>query len=100
MSLAATAVRIEAPIPGKPFVGVEVPNDVRETVTIKVKEDAQPGQNEIKIFKNPDVEDIVGKEIEYLGKTFIIHEVDARDDDFDKLLSIIMFSNLDGVPFE
>ena len=32
MSLAATAVRIEAPIPGKPFVGVEVPNVVKDMV--------------------------------------------------------------------
>lgn len=32
MSLAATSVRIEAPIPGKPFVGVEVPNEVKDMV--------------------------------------------------------------------
>jgi S-DNA-T family DNA segregation ATPase FtsK/SpoIIIE len=32
MSLAATAVRIEAPIPGKPFVGVEVPNVEKDMV--------------------------------------------------------------------
>lgn len=32
MSLAATAVRIEAPIPGKPFVGVEVPNVKKDMV--------------------------------------------------------------------
>ena len=32
MSLAATSIRIEAPIPGKPFVGVEVPNEVKDMV--------------------------------------------------------------------
>jgi DNA segregation ATPase FtsK/SpoIIIE, S-DNA-T family len=32
MNLAATSVRIEAPIPGKPYVGIEVPNVEKETV--------------------------------------------------------------------
>lgn len=32
MALAAKAIRIEAPIPGKPNVGIEVPNKVREAV--------------------------------------------------------------------
>lgn len=95
-SLDNTTGEVAGRVPYQPSVNKEYkftvkasrygPTSSRETVTIKVKEDAQPGQNEIKIFKNPDVEDIVGKEIEYLGKTFIIHEVDARDDDFDKLI--------------
>jgi DNA segregation ATPase FtsK/SpoIIIE, S-DNA-T family len=33
MNLAATSVRIEAPIPGKPYVGVEVPNVEKEKVS-------------------------------------------------------------------
>ena len=33
MNLAATSVRIEAPIPGKPYVGVEVPNVDKEKVS-------------------------------------------------------------------
>ena len=35
LRLAATKVRIEAPIPGKPAVGVEVPNRVRATVSLR-----------------------------------------------------------------
>jgi len=35
LSLATTGVRIEAPIPGKAAVGVEVPNSVRETVYLR-----------------------------------------------------------------
>ncbi len=32
MNLAAETIRIEAPIPGKPYVGIEVPNEVPEIV--------------------------------------------------------------------
>ncbi|MBR3504703.1 MAG: DNA translocase FtsK [Clostridia bacterium] len=35
LNLAATSVRIEAPIPGKAAVGVEIPNDVVETVPLR-----------------------------------------------------------------
>ncbi|MDO4740793.1 MAG: DNA translocase FtsK, partial [Eubacteriales bacterium] len=35
LGLAAKSVRIEAPIPGKPAVGVEVPNDEIETVQLR-----------------------------------------------------------------
>ncbi|MGI6174133.1 MAG: DNA translocase FtsK [Christensenellales bacterium] len=35
LNLAAVSVRIEAPIPGKAAVGVEVPNDVIETVPLR-----------------------------------------------------------------
>ncbi len=35
LNLAAQSVRIEAPIPGKAAVGVEVPNRVRETVSLR-----------------------------------------------------------------
>ncbi|MDX2066113.1 MAG: DNA translocase FtsK [Fimbriimonadaceae bacterium] len=35
MDLAASAVRVEAPIPGKAAIGVEVPNAVRTTVTLR-----------------------------------------------------------------
>ncbi len=35
LNLAATHVRIEAPIPGKAAVGIEVPNKVKNTVSVK-----------------------------------------------------------------
>ena len=35
MNMAVKSVRIEAPIPGKALVGVEVPNSTRTTVTLK-----------------------------------------------------------------
>ena len=35
MSLAAHPIRIEAPIPGRPLVGVEVPNKVKRIVTLR-----------------------------------------------------------------
>ena len=35
MSLAAQSIRIEAPIPGKSAVGIEVPNTTRETVSLR-----------------------------------------------------------------
>lgn len=35
LNLAATSIRIEAPIPGKAAVGIEVPNKVRESVTLR-----------------------------------------------------------------
>ena len=35
LNLATAGVRIEAPIPGKPAVGIEVPNEIRSTVSIR-----------------------------------------------------------------
>ena len=35
LNLAATGVRIEAPIPGKAAVGIEVPNKTRSTVRMR-----------------------------------------------------------------
>ena len=42
LRLAATKVRIEAPIPGKPAVGVEVPNRVRAVVSMRELVDSDP----------------------------------------------------------
>jgi S-DNA-T family DNA segregation ATPase FtsK/SpoIIIE len=35
LALSALSVRIQAPIPGKPVVGIEIPNPVRESVCLK-----------------------------------------------------------------
>lgn len=48
LALAAKSIRIEAPIPGKPYVGIEVPNDTQATVGFRdmieqaPKDDAHP----------------------------------------------------------
>ncbi len=35
LNLAATDIRVEAPIPGKSAIGIEVPNKVKQTVTVR-----------------------------------------------------------------
>ncbi len=45
LNLSATGVRIEAPIPGKPAIGIEVPNKVVATVSIKEMLDSPAFQN-------------------------------------------------------
>ena len=50
MALAALRVRIVAPIPGKSVVGIEVPNQARETVFLKeILSDAQFQQSKMKV---------------------------------------------------
>lgn len=41
LNLATAGVRIEAPIPGKPAVGIEVPNKIRATVNIRTVFESQ-----------------------------------------------------------
>jgi S-DNA-T family DNA segregation ATPase FtsK/SpoIIIE len=42
MALAVASLRVEAPIPGKPFVGIEIPNPMRRGITLRsiIEEDA------------------------------------------------------------
>ncbi|HOO62583.1 MAG TPA: DNA translocase FtsK [Synergistaceae bacterium] len=35
VSLAVSSLRIEAPIPGKPYIGIEIPNSSRKTVSLR-----------------------------------------------------------------
>ncbi len=45
LNLAASGVRIEAPIPNKPAVGIEIPNKCRQSVTLREVIDQPPYKN-------------------------------------------------------
>jgi DNA segregation ATPase FtsK/SpoIIIE, S-DNA-T family len=45
LALSALSIRIQAPIPGKPVVGIEIPNPVRESVCLKDVVSADPFLN-------------------------------------------------------
>ena len=45
LNLAAADIRIEAPIPGKSAIGIEVPNKVNSTVTLRDLLESRPYQN-------------------------------------------------------
>ncbi len=45
LNLAALSIRIEAPVPGKPCVGIEVPNDHRDTVSLRELIDSDEYRN-------------------------------------------------------
>lgn len=60
LALAAPGVRIFAPVPGTNYVGIEVPNKVRETVLLgDVLKDAGSGPLQIAIGKDVEGESIV-----------------------------------------
>ena len=59
----ATSVRIEAPIPGKSLVGVEVPNPKRATVTLREVLESDPMQNARSILTVALGRDIAGTPI-------------------------------------
>ncbi len=59
----AVSVRIEAPIPGKSLVGVEVPNPSRDTVTLREVLESQPMQNAKSILTVALGKDIAGTPI-------------------------------------
>jgi S-DNA-T family DNA segregation ATPase FtsK/SpoIIIE len=58
LALAATAVRIEAPIPGKSAVGIEVPNQTVSVVTIREILDALPNRGQV-----PPLWMVLGKDL-------------------------------------
>ncbi|MDR3164553.1 MAG: DNA translocase FtsK [Synergistaceae bacterium] len=47
MTLAVASLRVEAPIPGHPYVGIEIPNPKRRSITMRsiIEEDAYQGSN-------------------------------------------------------
>lgn len=60
MSLAAKTLRIEAPIPGKPYVGIEVPNKVAEIVSfgnvVDTKEFLEDHDHPLKVALGEDID--------------------------------------------
>ena len=61
--MSATSVRIEAPIPGKRLVGVEVPNKKVTTVTLREVMESEPMQNAKSILTVALGKDIAGTPI-------------------------------------
>ena len=55
LALAAKDVRIEAPIPGRSAVGIEVPNDKISLVTLKVLDSKFPAQNKLEVGLGRDI---------------------------------------------
>ena len=64
MALKAQTIRIQAPIPGKDVVGIEVPNEDTQTIYLKEMLDSEIFQNS----KSP-LTMILGKDI--VGKPFV-----------------------------
>ena len=59
LSLAASDVRIEAPIPGKAAVGIEVPNDTRKLVTLReilASEEFQESDSKLTMALGKDID--------------------------------------------
>lgn len=63
MSLAAKSIRIEAPIPGKEAVGIEVPNATRETVFLRRLIDSDDFRNRPSRLTASLGEDVAGNPI-------------------------------------
>lgn len=60
LALATASVRIFAPIPGTNYVGIEVPNKIRETVVLsEVLKDAKAGPLQIAIGKDVEGKSVV-----------------------------------------
>lgn len=61
LNLAATHVRIEAPIPGKAAVGIEVPNNIKNTVSMRELIDTPEFNEQSSILSAGIGKDIAGK---------------------------------------
>lgn len=59
LALAAKSIRIEAPIPGKPYVGIEVPNDTQAVVGFRDMMEQAPKDN-AHLLKVPIGRDVTG----------------------------------------
>lgn len=63
LNMAASSIRIEAPIPGKAAIGIEVPNDKKSTVTIREMLDTDEFKNHKSKLAFAVGKDISGKNI-------------------------------------
>lgn len=61
LNLAASGIRIEAPIPGKPAVGIEVPNRVVDTVSLREAIDSDEFRNAKDVLPAAFGRDIAGQ---------------------------------------
>ncbi len=75
LNLAAADVRIEAPVPGKSVVGIEIPN--KETTTVYIRE----------VLESPEFKDSASKLVVGLGKDIAGNVVVA---DLTKLLHVLI----------
>jgi hypothetical protein len=55
LALAARSIRIEAPVPGRPFVGVEVPNQATSVVTLRSELESRAFQRALAKYALPIV---------------------------------------------
>lgn len=63
MALAAKAIRIEAPIPGKSLVGIEVPNDHRSAVHLRELLESKEFEEFDSLLRIPLGRDVAGKPV-------------------------------------
>ena len=63
LNMAASSIRIEAPIPGKAAIGIEVPNDKKSTVTIREMLDTDEFRNHKSKLAFAVGKDISGKNV-------------------------------------
>jgi len=63
MALAAVDVRVEAPIPGKSAIGIEVPNDTRATVSLRALIESDDFQEHTSILAFALGRDIAGQPV-------------------------------------
>ncbi len=85
LSLAAKDIRIEAPIPGKSFIGIEVPNS--EVSMVSFRSVLERGYNEDKLLEVPLGRDISGS-VQYADLTKMPHLLIAGATGSGKSVSI------------
>lgn len=61
LALAAKDIRIEAPIPGKPFIGIEVPNKVASTVSFREVMQKQENKAKQEVLSVPLGKNVTGQ---------------------------------------